>query len=281
MIGHRHFLAGIAAAAMSTAGATTSQATPPHGRSIDYDYAARDVGKAEWGWHGRAYLHPEISLAPDRPRPLVVFLHGVNPSSARYYWVGGGEVPDVRSWIDELVEGAKIEAPVFAAPTTNESCTLPQALFTGFDLDRFIERTVRATRGQAEIDLERVVVVGHSGAGCNLRGGLINALRGSIAPRAALVVDVCMHPIEGPGFAMARPETDIVVTWQATWKRDAHAFERQFLAASVKRGARGMRVVLEMPAVGPNPHAAILRQSLAEWLPRWLPPNASVTGASP
>ncbi len=243
----------------------------PAGISIDYDYDASDIGKPDWAWHGRAYLPPAVTAQPSRPRPLVIFLHGVNPSFTRFFWMGGGSEPDVRVWLDEIIDSGSIEPPVLAAPSSDHSCTLPQALFTGFDLDRFLDRTLRATRGKATIDLSRVILVGHSGAGCNRNGGLMSALRGSVAPRAALVIDVCMDPYDAPGFALGRPGMDLVVTWQSSWDRNVKDFEARLLEESAARGAVGMRLVQEMEAEQPNAHERIVERSLQRWLPVWIP----------
>ncbi len=258
---------------MATAAVTTQAlAGPPAGTTIDYEYDATDVGHPDWAWQGRAYLHPSVTASPDQPRPIVVFLHGVNSRFARHYWMGsGGDEPDVRVWFDELLASGTVEPAVLAAPSAQQACTLPQALFTGFDLDRFLDRTVRAIRGVAVADLSRVIVVGHSGAGCNLRGGLITALRGSTTPKAALAVDVCLDPYEASGYALAQVQTDLVFTWQRSWRRKVREFERRLVQESEARGARGSRVVQELPTERPNPHEAILKRSLERWLPVWIP----------
>lgn len=259
--------------ALALNGSAGPAAAAPTGQTVDYEYDGADVGKPDWGWHGRAYLPLAVTSDAAVPRPLIVFLHGVNSDHVPHFWMGGGGQADVREWIDEIVAAGLIEAPVLAAPSTDRSCTLPQALFTGFDLDRFLARTLRAVRDAATIDLSRVILVGHSGAGCNLKGGLITALRASIAPAAALVVDVCMDPYEAPGYARAQASTDLVVTWQSSWQRDVRGFQRRLLEDSDARGNRGLRLVEELAAEPPTPHVMILRRSLEKWLPRWIPPT--------
>ena len=62
-------------------------------------------------------------------------------------------------------------------------------LWPGFDLDAFLDRTAARLAGIATIDRSRVIVVGHSGAGCNIHGGLATALHAKTTPLADLVID--------------------------------------------------------------------------------------------
>jgi hypothetical protein len=241
-------------------------AQPLAGETIDYAYDDAPAG-------ARAYLHPSVLQSPQIAHPVVIYLHGVNHDAVSHRWMGGGEAPDLRVWWDDFLRQGLIEPTVLAAPSTTASCRLPQALWAGFDLDRFLAHTIRASRGRVRLDLSRVVVVGHSGAGCNRFGGLVTALQATTPLRGGLAVDVCMDELEAPALARARPDTDVVVTYQPTWQRSFEAFAERFLAASSSRGGQGLRLVQEMPASGLQPHTAIVRQSLEQWLPQWLPPH--------
>ena len=246
---------------------------PPKGQTIEYSYDGRDIQKRDREWWGRTYLHPSVQGDPDVPRPVVVYLHGVNKHFVRYSWMGGGESPDMRMLWDELIDEGMVGSAVLAAPSTAVSCKLPQALWMGFDLDNFLARTIAATRDIVRLDLSRVIVVGHSGAGCNRVGGIITALQSAVPVQAGLVIDVCMDEMDAPFLARARPEADVVVTYQHTWRRSFETFSRLFLEDSAARRSLGLRRVEELPVVDRQPHATIVKQSLSRWLPRWLPPK--------
>lgn len=243
------------------------------GVTVDYRYDAKDVHKQERAWWGRTYLHPTVLGDPDVPRPVVVFLHGINKHFVRYPWMGAAGPPDLRALWDRYLQEGRIAPAVLAAPSTTVSCKLPQALWDGFDLDRFLAHTIRATRDRVRLDLAQVVVVGHSGAGCNHRGGIVTALQSTLPLRGGLVIDVCMEELDAAPLARARPDTDVVVTYQRKWRRDFDNFAQRFLDASRLSGAAGLRRVEEMNVQARNPHTVIVPQSIEKWLPRWLPPS--------
>lgn len=251
--------------------AIPANASAHQGMTIDYAYDGIDVGERDRAWSGRTYLHPAVLGNPDVPRPVVVFLHGINKHQVHHPWMGGGESPDLRAVWDAYLREHRVSPAVLAAPSTTVACRLPQALWDGFDLDRFLSHTITATRDQVRIDLTRVILVAHSGAGCNHRGGAITAMQASVHTRAGLIIDVCMEDLDAPQLALAHPDTDVVITYQRGWRRDFDAFRESFTAASQRNGARALRLVEELPNEDRNPHARIVLDSIAKWLPRWLP----------
>lgn len=243
------------------------------GVTVDYQYDAKDLHKRERAWWGRTYLHPSVLGDPDVPRPIVIYLHGINKHFVRYPWMGADGSPDLRAVWDAYMREGRIAPAVLAAPSTTVSCKLPQALWDGFDLDRFLAHTIQATRDRVRIDLSQVIVIGHSGAGCNHRGGLVTALQSTLPLRGGLVIDVCMEELDASPLARARPGTDVVVTYQRRWQRDFQSFTTRFLDASKTNGATGLRQVEELTILDRNPHTVIVQQSMDKWLPRWLPPS--------
>lgn len=249
----------------------TAKAQALAGKTVEYAYDARDLGKVERAWWGRAYLHPSVLHDTNVARPVVVYLHGVNRLQVKHAWMGASGSPDLRATWDEYLRDRRIAPAVLAAPSATTACILPTALWDGFDLDRFLAHTIQATRDQVRLDLSKVVVIGHSGAGCNHRGGLVTALQSTLPLVGGLVIDVCMDGLDAAPLAQARPDMDVVITYQRRWKRDYQGFTDLFLEASRQGGATGLRHVEELPVGGRNAHTLIVKESLDRWLPRWIP----------
>jgi hypothetical protein len=260
-----------AACAVVLLGAPASRAAGPAGLTIDFEQARGSPLRADRSWRGRAWLHPRALAAQGRSLPLVVFLHGLNKEHVRYRNIGGGGGFDIRALVGDLVDRAEIEPVVVAAPTTTVACESPRSMWPGFDLGAFLSRASEALGPRAVVDPSRVVLVGHSGAGCNTAGGMLSALRGAAHPRAVLAIDTCMDVVDAPLFALAPAQADVVIAWQPLgWERPAADFERAFAQASAQRASSGLRRVERMTVRGWNPHVAIVKDALAAWLPRWL-----------
>lgn len=246
------------------------------GRTIDVIDDEHDTRHFDEASTARLFVPREALGAREVARPLVVFLHGVNPDHTRFRFVGGKpEEPDVRIVIARLVARGVVPPLVLGAPTTIVACEIPVALWPSFDLDRFVERSVRALRPVAAIDLERVVVVGHSGAGCNATGGLMSAVAGtSLRLRGVLSIDTCMAETDARIASVVAPETDLIVTWQPlTWTRPFDAFSALVRAAS--EGAPGRRLLEEFrPPSHANAHNAMVELTLEKHL-------AAVLGGAP
>jgi len=216
------------------------------------------------------YLNPQqqnggASLVPDDPGPravpLVVFLHGTNPNGNLHLWLGGGG-RDLRPVATRLYGNDKIRPFILAAPSQTRAAKHGSKLWKGFNLDAFVEDVARATDGRATIDRDWVVVMGHSGAGCNLRGGLTSELlsQGRVLPRSLIAVDPCMDAPMGEAFARRPARVPLWVMWQsARWKREPAAFKR---AIDTNRPAARVDRIEELPAYGPDAHDSILPLAL-------------------
>ncbi len=246
------------------------------GQTRDFVYDGRDVGHPERAYQGRIFL-PEVTVkeAQKRPVPLIVFIHGTNAEAIDFRWFGGGREGDVRRIVGALVEARQIEPVVVAAP----SATLPAAIINAhtswpaFDLDRFVARTIRELRGVARIDLGRVIVVGHSGAGCNPTGGLLATLNAVVRPLAILSIDTCMSPDTAPQLATADPRTAVIVSYQThSWtSRGLTAFGKTFrrAVAAAQFPSTTIRELEHRRNIKrPMPHDAMVPLTLNRWLPR-------------
>jgi hypothetical protein len=215
---------------------------------------------AEFLYHfqhsGGAALVPERAQPSDE-LPLVVFLHGTNPSSETHMWFGGGG-KDLRPLARRLIDSGQVEPFVLAAPSQTKNAALAATAWQGFDLNRFVDDVTTATEGSVKIDRSRVVLAGHSGAGCNPRGGLAADYwsAGEPLPLALVSIDPCLDRKMGGAFAKRPTEVPLLLWWQpAIWIRQPLKFE-----AALSKGKPDERVdrVRELPPMGSNPHEAIL-----------------------
>jgi hypothetical protein len=209
--------------------------------------------------NGGAAVVPD-GAASEQALPLVVFLHGTNPTSEPHLWMGGGG-KDLRPLATRLIGSGQVKPFVLAAPSQTKNAGLAAKVWQDFDLNRFVD-VVKATGGQVTIDRERVVLAGHSGAGCNPRGGLAADFwsSGAPLPLALVSVDPCLDRKMGGAFARRPVEVPLLLWWQpAIWVREPAKF-----TAALSRGKPEQRVdrVLELPPMGANPHDAILPVAL-------------------
>jgi len=206
--------------------------------------------------NGGAAVVPE-SASPEQPLPLVVFLHGTNSSSEPHMWLGGGG-KDLRPLVKRLIESGDVQPFVLAAPSQTKNAGLAATVWQGFDLNGFVDDVVRATDGVANIDRSRIVLAGHSGAGCNPSGGLAADFwsAGVALPLALVSIDPCLDRKMGGAFARRPTEVPLLLWWQpAIWLREPAKFE-----AALARDKPEERVdrLRELPPMGANPHEAIL-----------------------
>jgi pimeloyl-ACP methyl ester carboxylesterase len=227
---------------------------------------------------GGAALLPPGASAQQR-LPLVVFLHGTNASAELHLWMGGGG-KDLRPLARRLVAEGEVRPFVLAAPSQTKNAGLASKVWQGFELRRFVDDVVKATAGKVGIDRSRVVLVGHSGAGCNPSGGLAAdfASEGGTLPLALVSIDPCMDRTLGDAFARRPAELPLLLWWQpAIWVRKPEAFSRAL--AENRPRARVDRLV-KLPPRGQNPHEAILPTALERSLRELLgaePPEQAVT----
>jgi hypothetical protein len=256
---------------------------PLDGASYEYAYDGVDVGHKERAWLGRAFVHSSIATVPEKPAPILVFLHGMNTELIKYRWMGGGQEGDVRRIVAELMEAGSVTPMIVAAPSSIDPVTASNAvlLWPAFDLDAFLDRTSARLAGLATIDRSRVIVVGHSGAGCNIRGGLASALHAKSAPFADLVIDTCMATDFAKDLAHAPPATNVIVSWQSISWEDRlfddfrHVFKRELKKATPPLEGVLRELDYEQPTTG-GPHDAMVGITLRRWLPRLVPPPGPV-----
>jgi hypothetical protein len=225
---------------------------------------------------GGAALVPE-SVSPEQKLPLVVFLHGTNPTSEPHLWMGGGG-KDLRPLARRLIDSGKVQPFVLAAPSQTKNAGLAATVWQDFDLNRFVEDVAAATNGEVQIDRERVVLAGHSGAGCNPKGGLASDFwsAGAPLPLALVSIDPCLDRKMGGALGRRPADVPLLLWWQpAIWVRQPAKF-----TAALSLGKPESRVdrVLELPPMGANPHDAILPVALESALRELFGVEPPVTG---
>lgn len=249
------------------------------GRTVDYEYDGKDVGRPDLAWTGRAYVHP-VAQRAGKPLPLVVFLHGLNKALIPHRWMGGGREGDVRRIVAGLMDHKQIGPVIVAGPgSVVPSAVSHGASFRSFDLDTFLDRTDAALAGVAQVDRRRVVVAGHSGAGCSLDGGLATLGTAKTRPHAVLSIDTCMLAGLAERLAKLPPETHVVVSWQsATWQSRSLSLFGKIFRREVAAAPPSADVLRELDAQTPklqkgvSPHDATVALTLERWLPRLVPP---------
>lgn len=272
--GRRIFVCALGAAALMPRDALAEP--EPAGETVDYAWDGRDIGHPERAWLGRAYL-PKATQAADGPRPLVVFLHGLNAALIKYRWMGGGSEGDVRTIVGKLVEDHKTEPVVVAAPSSVVASQVTRGASWGaFDLDHFIDRTREALSGKVNLDERRIVVAGHSGAGCSMQGGLAKVNESKRRLLAIFAIDTCMSPALAEALARSDPKTHVVVGYQTLgWtSRPFKGFESAFRRGVEAHPARE-GVLRELDRQRPERayHDQTVPLTFARWLPKVLPPK--------
>jgi hypothetical protein len=245
------------------------------GETFDFPYDGADVKDPTRAYEGRVFVTDKAGLM-DKPVPLVVFFHGLNRDLIPHRWMGGGNEGDVRRIVGELVAGGKVEPLVLAGPGSIEPAAVSGgASFPTFDFDGFVALTERALGDRVKIDKERIVVTGHSGAGCSAGGGIVTATKARIVPLAVVSIDTCMAGSLADGLGRASPRTHVLVTWQtASWSRNFDHFKKVF-ESRVKEAPPAAGVLRELDALPnlPKSHDATVKQTFDKWLPRLLPPG--------
>ena len=211
----------------------TSLFAPPSraGRSFDFQFHDEEYLQPRQHFGGRAYVPKQVNA--DEPVPLVVFLHGVNRLNRLHMWLGPGPA-DLRTRLENAIRRGDLAPAVLAAPSQTRDALWANTLWTGFDLDEFVTAAERALAGRARISHDQVIVAGHSGAGCNVEGGLLKiaADRGAIRPMGIVAIDTCLDAVVGEALARASEFTRIGAYWQsAVWNRKVADFAIGFEVA--------------------------------------------------
>jgi hypothetical protein len=216
-------------------------------------------------------------VGTETPLPLVVFLHGTNSAGELHVWLGGGG-RDLRPLASKLLGQGKVLPFVLAGPSQTRSAGLAHSLWNGFELSSFVDDVERATRGIVRIDSARVVLAGHSGAGCNPGGGLATDFwtAGKVTPLALVSIDPCLDEEMGNAFARRPSSVPLSVWWQSSiWQRSPQQFWSALLA---NKPAERIDRMAELPAVGRNPHDAIVPIAFERMVVELFPAPADAAG---
>lgn len=248
---------------------------PLLGKTYDFEWDGRDIGHPERAWLGRAYVPPQVAEAK-RAVPLVVFLHGLNAALIKHRWMGGGQEGDVRRIVGGLVDQGIIPPVVVAAPSSIVASQVTKgASWNRFELDRFVDLTASRLSGLVEIDERRIIVAGHSGAGCSTEGGLATVRNSKRRLLGILSIDTCMSPALAEHLVAADAKTHVVVSWQSvSWSsRPFGLFGKVFKREAQKRPAEdGVLRELDEQKPEQSPHDATVALTFERWLPKILPP---------
>jgi poly(3-hydroxybutyrate) depolymerase len=204
----------------------------------DYFFAYHDADYLAPGQRlgGQAYVPPGTRT----DARLLVYLHGNND---------GGMVHGGMGATDTAYDLRKLAPPgtIVAAPSQTRNAS-GAGLWAGFSLDEFVAAVEVATG--ATIDRTRVILMGHSGAGCSSVGGLFSRL-GAIRPQLVAAVDVCAGPGFGEAYGRLAEQVPVRVFYQTrSWSRDFAGFH-----AGLNNRATFEEV--QTPP-GQSPHSAIV-----------------------
>ena len=173
-----------------------------------------------------------------------------------------------------LVADGMIVPLLVAGPSQTRNATRPWDMWEAFDLTAFLAALEPALDAAAapRVDRSRVVLVGHSGGGCNLRGSILSS-RGRAAASAILAIDTCFDARVAAALRDAPPTTHVWAYWQtSSWERDVDGFRRAFLAPPAAPTDAVDRRAERAPIEGPGAHDAILPWALRRALPKLLGP---------
>jgi len=223
------------------------------GRTIDFPY--KDATLLPAGHAKSARLWVPNTARRDRTYTLVVLLHGLNKAGRKHPLLGGSAGVDVPALATRLIRsGQARQRFVLAGPTQIRGAAHSDTLWRRFDLPGFV-RAVRRNLPRGIRIADRVVVMGHSGAGCTPGSGLWwVARRHGKMLRALGTMDTCMDaafgrhlrswlwPKRQGGKGSAR--VWLINFWQAGWRRDVQGFERALgFELLQERGPRGLRLL--------------------------------------
>jgi hypothetical protein len=237
-----------------------AQAAREAGTTITFPYRQRRLLHSRHGNGGLAYVTSGAERGASLP--VVVFLHGMNPDEQMHMWFS---LPngDLRTVLEPLVSSGSVAPFILAAPTQTRFATGARVMWPRFDLADFLEATESALDGRAHVDRSRVIVVGHSAAGCNVDGGIVGEGVRSTRPLAILAVDTCVDDRVVPELATMATSTRVRLFWQRGWARPIEALARACESCEIE----------EVADLGPtqSAHSAILPEALRRALPELLP----------
>ncbi len=262
--------------------------TPPaplDGTTYDFTYDGKDVGHTERAWLGRSFVHKKAAADPAKALPLLVFVHGLNTELIKYRWMGGGNEGDVRRIVAELIESGQIPPMLVAGPSSvvPQNIVVAPTSWMAFDLDHFVDKTAAALKGVATIDRTKILVAGHSGGGCNIKGGIATAIKAKNV-HTVFSIDTCMGTDLATALAQAKKSMNVIVSWQAlTWQTRPLKDFRTIFDREVKKAPADTGILRTLDYVTPNipsPHDAMVGLTLKKWLPVLLPAPKPAAPAS-
>ena len=226
---------------------------PAAARLIDFSYKDRELLPA--GHARSARLWVPNTARKDRTYTMVVLLHGLNRAGRKHPLLGGSAGVDVPTVATRLIRSGKVRQRfVLAGPTQIQGAGHSDTLWRRFDLPGFV-RAARRKLPRGIRVADRVVVMGHSGAGCTPGSGLWwIARRHGRMLRSMATMDTCMDAAFGrhlrswlwPAGAGGRGSGRVwlINFWQPGWRRDVDGFEGALgLEMLQERGPRGLRLV--------------------------------------
>lgn len=234
-------------------------AAAARGTTTTFPYRQRRLLYSRNASGGLAYV--TTGAAPGAALPVVVFLHGMNADEIVHPWFGA-PYGDLRSVVEPLVGSGRVTPFVLAAPTHTRFATAANVMWPLFDVDDFLDATEAALSGAATLDRGRVIVIGHSGAGCNVAGGILGESVRRTKLLALIDVDGCVDETTIPSLALAAANAPVTFFWQRTWPRPV----ADLAAACPTCTIDELAVTPGMAA-----HAAILPEALRRYLPSLLP----------
>jgi poly(3-hydroxybutyrate) depolymerase len=176
-----------------------------------------------------------------------------------------------------LMESGKIPPMIVAAPSSIVTSAVTNAVtsWPSFDLDHFLTHTRDALAGVATIDTSRIIVAGHSGGGCNAKGGMASAIGAKTPVFAAFAMDTCMLTDFAEVMGKARPDMHVVVSWQTqSWAKRPFGDFRAYFTNTVKKNPPASGFLRELEHVRvtqPSAHDAMVGITLERWLPQLFP----------
>jgi hypothetical protein len=207
--------------------------------------------------------------------PLVVFLHGLNWTGSTHVGLSPDDrVPDVSAEAARLM-GIGVTRPfLLAGPSQTRAAVSSRTLWQSFDLGDFVAEVARSAPANVEIDFSSILVMGHSGAGCNPQGGLQRVARdpGRAAPVALVAIDTCMDAETAESIGAFRG-----LVWvhfqRAGWPRPYREFPA-WLGERARRAGQGQPFFTELQPRqdDPMPHNTVLLDAFETVLPPLLPP---------
>lgn len=252
--------AGAPSASATAANAPDDTTSGPSRPGVVFPYRQRRLLYSRNAPGGFAYVSPGATR--HAALPVVVFLHGMNPDGLMHPWFGPAK-GDLRPVIDSLVASGKVAPLVVAAPTHTRYATGATVMWPHFDLGDFLDATEAALGEAAKLDRSRVIVVGHSAAGCNAKEGIFAESIRRARPLALVDIDGCLDDAIRSALTRASAATAVHFFWQHTWTRPIPELESACPACKIE----------EITDVVPHrsPHATIVPDALRRALPELLP----------